>query len=199
MPFNYQKTGLGIRSFWKWAIALFLAKNERFGISLIFCSFLLFRSLWKSERAIALFTALLKRATKRVIAHLLFSKEWKKSDHSLPLLQRATKRTIAHSLFFKEQSSERLHNRSFEYERWAIEQMSNCPTLLSAGLGIYSFGILKMSDCSFLLFRSFWESKRATKIAIAHSLFSKEWHKEQLLFRSFAKSDKKSDCSFALF
>jgi len=40
--------------------------------------------------------------------------------------------------------------------------------------------------------------KRATKRAIALSLFQKERQKEQLLFRSFKKSDKKSDRSFAL-
>jgi len=77
--------GLGNWSFSKWAIALFfLAKNERFGKSLIFRTFLLIRSFWKSERVITLIVALFKRATKRAIA----------------LLQRATKRAITHLLFF---------------------------------------------------------------------------------------------------
>jgi len=50
-----------------------------------------------------------------------------------------------------------------------------------------------MSDRSFLaLF------KRATKRAIALLLFQKEQQKEWSLFRSFKKSDEKSDRSFAL-
>jgi len=40
--------------------------------------------------------------------------------------------------------------------------------------------------------------KRATKRAIALLLFQKERQKEQLLFRSFKKSDKQSDRSFSL-
>jgi len=41
--------------------------------------------------------------------------------------------------------------------------------------------------------------KRAMKRAIAHSLFFKKRMTKQLLNRSFAKRDEKSDCSFALF
>jgi len=55
-----------------------------------------FRSFLKSKRVIAL----LKRA--------------KKSDCSFALLQRATKRAVAHLLFLKERMSKRLLNRSFE-------------------------------------------------------------------------------------
>jgi len=76
----------------------------------------------------------LKRATKRAIAHSLFSKEPQKSDCSFALLQRATKRAIAHSLFFKERLSKRSHNCSFEKsgnERRANERLPNlkifCP------------------------------------------------------------------------
>ncbi|MBM3937682.1 MAG: hypothetical protein FJ333_03365 [Sphingomonadales bacterium] len=64
------------------------------------------------ERAIAL--ALLKRATKITIAHLLFFKE-RMSDRSLNCsFSKSDKRAIAHLLFFKEQMSDRLLNRSFE-------------------------------------------------------------------------------------
>jgi len=41
--------------------------------------------------------------------------------------------------------------------------------------------------------------KKASKIAIAHSLFLKGQMSNQLLIHSFAKSDKKSDRSFAPF
>jgi len=102
---------------------------------LIFCSFLLFHSFWKSdcsfhcsfwkiERAIALFVALFERAIALLVAIL---KRAKKSDRSFAPLQWAPKRAIAHLLFLKEQMSKRLLNRSFKKsgnEQWANEQMS---------------------------------------------------------------------------
>jgi len=115
--------GLGIRPFWKWAIAhfrslaLFERANER----------LLFSSLFLKERMNdGFFVALFKRANK--------------SDRSFALLQRAMKRAIAHLLLFKKRMSERSLDCSFEKsgnERWAIVRMKDCPTLL-AGLGICS-------------------------------------------------------------
>jgi len=104
-----QGWAMGIRSFWNWAIVFFWAKNERFGKLLIYRSF----SLFLKERSLFL---------------SLFWKEQKKSDRSFALLQRATKRAIAHSLFSKEQMSERSLNRSIEKsenERWANERLPN--------------------------------------------------------------------------
>jgi len=133
------------RSYWKserakWAIAqpcscrvehLFIlkmsdhsfiwAKNERFGKSLIFCSFLksdrfFRRSFWKSEREIALFVTLFERAIALLVALLKRAKKeqllicsWA-SYCSIALLKRAD--------ISNEQMS-----------KWANEWMSDCPTM----------------------------------------------------------------------
>jgi len=56
--------------------SLFLkSENRAFRKFALFCTFLLICSLWKSDCAIALFFALLKRAIVQVITQLLFPKE----------------------------------------------------------------------------------------------------------------------------
>jgi len=194
--------GLSICSFWKWAIAHFCSfwKSK--------CYFR--RSFWKSKRAIALFVALFE---KRLHFWLLFWKEQKKSDRSFAkstaksvrsfgLFKRANEWAIALSLFWKEWK--------WAMIEWAIAQPCSCR--------VGHLFILKMSDCSFLLFLkewksdryfhcSFWKSKKT--IAFFVALFErviallvallKRAKKEQLLICSFAKSTEKSGCSFALF
>jgi len=49
----------------------------------------------------------LKRAKKEQLLICSFAKSAKKSDRSLALLQRATKRVLAHLLFLKEQMNEK--------------------------------------------------------------------------------------------
>jgi len=193
-----------------------LLASSRVGHSLILKmidrSFSVFRSIWKSERAIALFVALFKRAKKERSLIRSFAKSDKKRNRSITL--------------FKQRMSERSLNCSFERsgkERWVNEQMSDWPTL-QPGLAICSFWKWasalffewKTSNlenrsffahfCSFDLFeraneqlfflslffkeqksdRSFRRSfEKNEKRAIAHSLFCKEQQKEQSLTRSF--------------
>jgi len=146
--------GMSDRSF-------FWAKNEQFGKSLIFCSFLLFRSFWMSKKAIALFVALLKRAKKEQSLICSFEKS-EKNNRSSALLHWATKWGIALSLFFNERMSNRLLNYSFENsgnEWWENERMSNCPTL---GQSLIR-SLLTSTHC-----------KRAIEQFVAHSLIVKE-------------------------
>jgi len=138
---NPAAAGLSIRSFWKWAIALFLAKNERFGKSLFFAYF---RSFWKSKRAVALFVALFERAKEWSLFLSLFLKERKsdlsfgrsfkkskrrwllirsfaksaeKSNCSFTFFKRANEQAIAQSLVWKE--------RKWAMSKWANERLPN--------------------------------------------------------------------------
>jgi len=94
-----------------WAFAHF--ENERFSKSLIFRSFLLFRSFWKSERAIALFVALFEKSKERLLFLSLFLKEQKSNRSFDCSFKKRVKRAIAHLLFCKERRKERLLICSF--------------------------------------------------------------------------------------
>jgi len=85
----------------KRAIAQLLFLKERANERLLFLS-------------LFLFVALLKRAKKERSLIRSFAKSAEKGNRSFALLQRATKRVIAHLLFLKEQMSEQSLNRSFE-------------------------------------------------------------------------------------
>jgi len=92
---DHHNTGLGIRSFWKWAIALFLSEKW---------------AIWK----ITHFSLTFEKSEKERSLIRSFAKSDKKRVRSFALFKRANERAIAQSHFWKE--------RKWAMSDWAIAQ-----------------------------------------------------------------------------